>query len=250
MKKQLLIIQVLLILIFLSCGAYICKYFYDARGAGEGYEELRQLVKETPREDVTDGYIPDRAENGMLTAYYELYKRNNDLAGWIKIPGTCVDYPVVKHGDNDYYLHRNFEKKYQYCGIPFLDFQCDGSSLNSIIYAHNMKDGSMFAALTEYKDKAFFESHKEILFDTVYDKGKYTVIAAFSTRVGAEGEFKYYEYADIETEERFNEYLNNVKRLSFYDTGVNAVYGDKLITLSTCSYRTSNERVAVVAKKK
>ena len=87
-------------------------------------------------------------------------------------------------------------------------------------------------------------------FRTLYDKGEYEIVSAFTTKVGASNEFKYYDYADIESEERFNEYVTQAKSRSFYDTGVNTVYGDSLITLSTCAYHTSNERFVVIARKK
>ena len=89
-----------------------------------------------------------------------------------------------------------------------------------------------------------------IMYDTLYDKGEYEIVSAFTTKVGASNEFKYYDYADIESEERFNEYVTQAKSRSFYDTGVNTVYGDSLITLSTCAYHTSNERFVVIARKK
>lgn len=247
-KKKLAVIQVLLLLIFIACVGYIGKYFYDAYKAQEEYDELKQIVEQYSYADASDGYIVKRAENGMLEAYYELYQKNNDMIGWLKIPDTIIDYPVVKYTDNDYYLHRDFNKEYQYSGIPFLDYQCGDSSLNSIIYAHNMKNGSMFAVLTSYADKSFYETHKKIEYDTLYDKGKYEIISVFTTKVGSEGEFKYYEYADIETEEKYDEYIDKIKAISLYDTGINARYGDKLLTLSTCAYHTSNERFVVIAR--
>ena len=165
----------------------------------------------------------------MLECYYSLYQQNNDMVGWIKIPDTPVDYPVVKYSDNEFYLHKNFNKEYQFSGIPFLDYQSNDESVNKIIYAHNMKNGTMFASLADYEDKSFYDAHKNIMYDTLYDKGEYEIVYAFTTKVGASNEFKYYNYAD---------------------TGVNTVYGDSLITLSTCAYHTSNERFVVIARKK
>ena len=147
-------------------------------------------------------------------------------------------------------MHKNFNKEYQFSGIPFLDYQSNDESVNKIIYAHNMKNGTMFASLADYEDKNFYDAHKNIMYDTLYDKGEYEIVSAFTTKVGASNEFKYYDYADIESEERFNEYVTQAKSRSFYDTGVNTVYGDSLITLSTCAYHTSNERFVVIARKK
>lgn len=249
MKRKFAVIQALLILIFIGCGIYLGKYFYDAHTAQQGYDDLKTIVKKKEQQDATDGYIDKRAENGMLEQYYELYNKNTDMVGWIRIPNTIVDYPVVKYTDNMYYLRKNFDKEYQYSGIPFLDYQNTENSMNSIIYAHNMKNGSMFAILTDFEDEKFYSKHKEILYDTLYERGKYQIISAFSTKVGSKNEFKYYEYADMESEEQFNEYISKLKSLSFYDTGVTAQFGDKLVTLSTCAYHTSNERFVVVGKK-
>lgn len=249
-KKWLTVIQVLLILIFACCGGYVGKYFYNAHKAQAEYDELKKIVDEHTSTDAMGNYEEKLAENGMLEQYYELYSKNNDMVGWLNIPDTVVDYPVVQAKDNDFYLHKDFYKNYQFCGIPFIDYQSAQTSFNSVIYAHNMKNGSMFAAVAKYEDKNYYNTHKIINYDTLYKKGRYEVIAAFATTVGSKNEFKYYEYADIEDESGFNEYLNKVKAVSFYNTGVTAEYGDNLITLSTCAYHTSNERFVVVARKK
>ena len=249
-KKRLTVIQVLLILIFVGCCVYLGKYFYDSHKAESGFDELKKVVEKTERADATDGYIDKRADNGMLECYYSLYQQNNDMVGWIKIPDTPVDYPVVKYSDNEFYLHKNFNKEYQFSGIPFLDYQSNDESVNKIIYAHNMKNGTMFASLADYEDKSFYDAHKNIMYDTLYDNGEYEIVSAFTTKVGASNEFKYYDYADIESEGLFKEYVTQAKSCSFYDTGVNTVYGDSLITLSTCAYHTSNERFVVIARKK
>lgn len=242
------IIQVLLVLIFLLCAVFVFRYFYNAKQSQDSFAELKELVKKETTEDITDNYIPKRAENGMLEAYYELYTRNNDMSGWINIPDTSIDYPVVQYSDNNFYLHRDFNKKHQSSGIPFLDFQCSENSSNDIIYAHNMKNGSMFASLTKYDNKAFYETHKQLIYDTVYDKGRYMVFAVFTTTVGSKNEFKYYEYTDMD-KEHFDEYVKKAKELSLYETGITPTYGDRLLTLSTCAYHTSDERFVVVAKR-
>ena len=248
-KKKLAVIQALLFFVFIICAAFIAKYFYDAHKANAGFDELRNEI--TSEENDNNGATEEkRADNGMLESYFGLYSRNSDFAGWISVPDTRIDYPVMRCGDNEYYLHRNFDREYQFAGIPFLDCQSVDNSLNSLIYAHNMKDGSMFAAIARYEDKDFYNSHKIIKFDSLYERGEYEIIAAFSTKVGSKNEFMYHLYADIEDETRFNEYVAKSKELSFYDTGVNAEWGDRLLTLSTCAYHTSNERFVVVARRK
>ena len=137
-------------------------------------------------------------------------------------------------------------------GCPYVQENCDTEqpSDNIVIYGHNMNDGSMFSALTKYKSKDFWESHKYIAFDTLTDKQNYEVIAAFKTVVYTDNadSFKYYQFVNAETAEEFNAYIGKCKELSLYDTELNAEYGDKLITLSTCEYSRTNGRFVVVAR--
>lgn len=248
-KRIITVIQLLLVLLFLCCAGYIGKYFYDAHKAQEEFAILKEEVEEHTPSDASDKAEEKYAKNGMLIRYYELYQKNNDMAGWLKISDTPIDYPVMQAEDNEYYLHRDFYKNYQFSGIPFLDCQSTETSENRIIYAHNMKNGTMFAAVAKYDNKSFYDEHKIINYDTLYERGAYEIISVFRTTVGSKNEFKYYEYADIETEEAFKEFVTKAKSLSVYSTGVDAKYGDKLLTLSTCAYHTSNERIVIVARK-
>ena len=103
------------------------------------------------------------------------------MVGWIFIEGTEVNYPVMQTPDNpDYYLKHSFDKTWSDYGVPYVDESCTvGTSNNLVIYGHNMKNGSMFSGLVQYKSKEFFESHPVICFDTVDEPGQYQVIAAF-----------------------------------------------------------------------
>ncbi len=257
MKKPLVIAQLLFLAVFLACAGYLAKYFYDSHTAQEDIEELQQEVNEasdeTPPESVGSEPTAARAENGMLQKYYRLYKQNEDFIGWVTIADTPIDYPVMcRQDDNEYYLHRNFEKEYQYSGLPFLDNQCDAfkPSANLIIYAHNMKDGTMFAPLTKYEDKSYYSAHNIIKFDTAYEEGIYEIIGVFSTTIGSANEFEYHKFINADSPDEFYGYVNKVKELSYYDTGISAIFGDQLLTLSTCSYGTSNERFVIVTKRK
>ena len=107
-----------------------------------------------------------------------------------------------------------------------------------------MRDGSMFGELDKYDEKSFFDEFGTIEFDTLYKKGKYRVISAFYTTPDA---FSYYTYIDMDRVE-FDNFIKTVKSKSLYNTDFDAQYGDKLLTLSTCSYNKRNERFVVVAK--
>ena len=177
---------------------------------------------------------------------------NNDLVGWITIPDTKINYPVVQSPDNpDYYLKHTFEGLSSDWGCIYAREQCDvyAPSDNVVLYGHHMKDGSMFAQLDKYKKQSFWEDHQYFTFDTLYERHTYQVIAVFKTSGTAGVGFAYHLFNDAASEEEFNEFMATVHSLQFYDTGLTAEYGDKLLTLSTCEYTQDNGRFVVVAKR-
>ena len=184
--------------------------------------------------------------------YKPLVDINSDFCGWIKIEGTNIDYPVMHTPDDPQkYLHLSFYGKYAWCGLPFVDGKCDiaPNSDNVIIYAHHMKDGSMFQNLVNYTDKAYYTQHSTVLFDTLWNYGKYEIIAVVKTTVSSKDSWRFDKYVNFETEEEFLEFYNYAKEHSLYDTGVTAEYDDKFLTLSTCEYSQNNGRLVVIAKK-
>ena len=190
----------------------------------------------------------------MLSAYAPLHAQNPDFFGWIEIEGTVVNYPVMHTPeDPEFYLHRAYDGSDAYSGVPFLDANCFLGCGNYIVYGHNMKNGTQFATIPKYKDRDFWLEHPTIRFDTLYETGVYDVIAAFYSQAyttDAVGVFRYYHYTDLREEETFAEYMEQVKAASLYDTGIEAEYGDQLITLSTCEYHKTDGRFVIVAKKR
>ncbi len=189
----------------------------------------------------------------MLEQYTELYRQNPDLFGWVTIPDTKIDYPVMYSPEApERYLHANFQKEYSYPGTPFLEASCSADSDNLIIYAHNMLDGSMFRSLLKYEQKNYWQQHPTILFNTLYKEQEYEIIAAFYDRVYLKTDtcFKFYQFIDAEDAADFDNAIQEFQKKSLYDTGLTAEYGDKLITLVTCAYHTENGRFVVVAKQK
>lgn len=199
-------------------------------------------------DDTRDGVLPE-----VLPLYEDLYNQNKSLIGWLKIADTIIDYPVMQAPNNEYYLDHNFHQKYDKNGSIFLDAECSvyPRSDNLILYGHHMKSGKMFGSLWKFEDKNYYLKHKHIEFDTIYETGIYEIMYVFRDRVYSKEDvnFKYYEFMNANSETEFNSYMNEMAAMSYYDTGVVAEYGDKLLTLSTCDYEQNNGRFVVVARK-
>ncbi len=189
----------------------------------------------------------------VTNPYADSYLANDDMAAWLQIPDTVIDYPVMwTPEDENYYLYRGFNKAENKNGCLILDTDSslDPLTTNLIIHGHNMKSGAMFGNLTDYEDKDYYEKHKQIILYTPECQRNYEVIAVFRSQVYKKSDniFKFYKFFQADTEEEFLDFYNNIKDLSLYDTGVTAQFGDHFITLSTCVYHVTNGRFVVVAK--
>ena len=185
--------------------------------------------------------------------YADSFLANEDMGAWLQIPGTGIDYPVMwTPRDESYYLYRAFDGSENKNGCLILDTDSclDPLSTNLIIHGHNMKSGAMFGNLTDYEDPDFYENHKNIILYTEECQRNYEVIAVFRSQVYRKTDqvFKFYKFFQADTQEEFDDFYNNIKQLSQYDTGVTAQFGDHFLTLSTCVYHVEQGRFVVVAK--
>ena len=207
-------------------------------------------AQEEPEEEPTAEPEP---EPTPLARYLPLYERNHDYFGWLTIPETKVDYPVMHSPDRPlHYLEHDFDGKFAYAGVPFMDGECDRDGNVYLIYGHHMRNGSIFGGLVAYMDKRFWEKQPIIHFDTLYEERTYMVIVAMHARVLESGEqngFRYYNYTSLDTEEDFDEYMRQAHKLAMYDTGLTASYGDELLVLSTCDNFTQDGRLVIIAKR-
>lgn len=189
----------------------------------------------------------------MLEDMAELYAQNPDIGGWIKIEDTVIDFPVMyTPEDEEKYIYANFEGDYDWNGLPFINDQCsfDPETQNILIYAHNKVYGGMFHVLPEWEDEEYWQDHRFVTFKTLYEERTYEIFAAFDDTVYRKDDdvFKYYEFIDPQTEEEFNEGIAYFREKTPYETDVEVEYGDRLLTLITCSYRGKYGRYVVVAR--
>ena len=222
-------------------------------------QQQKEVVDTVEEEAITN-------EDGILLEYEELYNQNNDMIGWLKIDDTVIDYPVMQTMDDEqYYLNRNFEKESDDNGCLIMDtdsvvgegtrefgyVESKEPSSNLIIHGHNMKSGNMFGNLDLYEDEAYGKEHNIICFDSLYEKREYELISVFYSQVFYQYEevFKFYKFFQADTQEEFDDWYNNIKEMSLYDTGVEAELGDEFITLSVCAYHVEDGRFVVVGKR-
>jgi len=268
MKKKLYIAAIILFaVLFLVSAFLLIRYYVQINRSEKAYKELAQIKQMALQQAEEKAPVSESGEkqepafvevtdkNGepmlVLPEYAPIYELNKDAVGWIKIDGTNIDYPVVQRKEStDYYLYKDFYGKYNNQGTVYVREQCDvfAPSDNLTIYGHRTNAGTMFGALQEYKSKEFWQEHPYIQFDTLKEHHKYQIVAVFTIESTEDSNFPYHLFVDAADDGEFEQFVNNAKAIDLYDTGVTAVPGDKLITLSTCEGYGNLGRLVVVAK--
>ena len=243
-----LIILSLVILAIIYWFCFIKPSILNARESKAISNIINEVdISEVPQEE-------KQGKSDMQIKVIELKEQYPNLVAWIKIDGTHIDYPVMQWTDNEHYLTYSYNGNKSKLGSIYLhkDADVNKPSSNFIIYGHNITTGVMFNELLDYKKQSFYNDHKIIKFTTENKDAEYEIISVFTTRIYRDNEsaFKYYRFINASNEAEYNDYISNVKRLSLYNTGVDAKYGDQLITLTTCEYSQKNGRIVIVAREK
>ena len=252
--------------VFLGSSAMLAYYIIDGNRQDAAYNELAELRQEATKipmfhadgtpvtED--DPWVTVTDDHGhelqILPEFFQLYGMNHDLVGWITVPDTRIDYPVLQKPEGeDYYLRRDFYGKKASAGSVYAEEACDvfTPSDNVTVYGHMMRNGTMFADLKLYKEKDFWKSHKTFQFSTLQEHHQYEIFAVFLTTASIGKGFTYHDFVVAEDASQFDEFVAGCKKIALYDTGITPQYGDKLLTLSTCDYGVTNGRLVVVARR-
>lgn len=223
------------------------------------YRKYNQISKQKQSSNILDDIVvleleDEEEKSEKILKLEELKKEYNEIVGWIEIDNTNINYPVMQGSDNDYYLTHNYESEEITGGSIFLDknYDFEKPSENLLVYGHRNTSGIMFEDLTKYLDENFYNENRIIKFTTLEDDSLYEIISVFKSRVYYKSEvdvFRYYFFVDAEDEDAYNEYVENCLEVSLYDAEIIPVYGEQLLTLSTCEYSVDNGRLVVVAKK-
>jgi len=176
----------------------------------------------------------------------ELFAMNDDFIGWLCIPETDINYPVMHTPDNpEKYLRRNFQGEYSESGVPFLDSRCALDSDNLIIYGHNMMNGTMFAGLQGYVREDFCKAHPIVEFQTADGCAEYRVFAVAWVKSNDE----WYKFVGANSAEDFNSAVDKVIGKALFSISSAPEYGSQILTLSTCYDSAHNGRLLVLAAK-
>lgn len=188
----------------------------------------------------------------VLKDYKELKAQNPNLIGWLKIDGTDVNYPVMQSKDNSYYLTHSFDGKNSTAGALFMDYRSDAvnPTTNTIIYGHNMNNGSMFGGLKKFLSEKYFNQHTTIKFDTIYEHREYELVAVCLAKVkkADDDSFRYYNFIQAKNENEWNAFTESVGAM-VVNGGMSVKAGDELLTLSTCNSYIEDGRLFLLAKR-
>jgi sortase B len=235
MKKHTkIIIAFLLIIIVALCGITLYM-IYIKQASDREYEEQQTLYKTIKPEETLQ-------KSDYLAGCLAI---NSDTVGWIYIPGTEIDFPVVQCEDNEFYLKHNFYKEYSELGVPFLDYRCAGdfSDFVSIIYGHHIKGGMLFSGLDYYKQQDYLDTHKT---GTLITPDKINNIQFFACVITQNDNDLYNVIFLNEAEKRsYIEQIQN-QAVTWEDIDVEELLSKHFILLSTCSYEYEDARTILV----
>lgn len=248
-KISLAVFSVLLSVVLILSGAMIWKELSSQQKEKDAFDTLAELVELLPAEPIDEtasSSYENHEKAEILRDLSELFTQNGDCIGWLCIPDTAINYPVMHTPENPQkYLRRNFYGEYSQSGVPFLDYRCDLESDNLILYGHNLKNGTMFSELRGYAEQAFYYEHPTIELQTADRAEKYTVFAVAAVQKTD----AWYSFIDASDSADFREQIEMVMQKSLYDTGTTPLFGQQIITLSTCYGSGKDGRLLVAAAK-
>ncbi len=263
-KKKILIIglsAVLTVVAIIIAVLLVGWFGVDTSVATPDEAEPTTVVTEaTEPEGNTDPTLPDGTPYVVEHDWDTLKDVNEEIVGWINIPNTVINYPVLRHeGDGfgyQYYIHRNYDRSYLFAGSIFIDYRSTEGvdSRNIITHGHSMLNGTMYRALFNYGhyegDLDFYKTAPTIFFDTPEGNEQWIIFSVFKTNtLQSQGDFFNYFHGEFSSDAQFMNYVYNVKARSLFDVPVPINEDDQLITLSTCSQEYSEFRTVVVARK-
>ena len=236
--------KIIILLFIVICFVGVVYYFYKVFIWNKSLNDNSTLKSEIDELVIIE---EDEESNNKFNIDFEsLKKKNSDTVAYIKVNNTKIDYVVVKGKDNDYYLHHNFNKKWNVAGWVFADYhnKFDESDKNIVIYGHNMKNGSMFGTLKTILNKKWYKNKKNNIVNLVTENGEYSYQVFSIYSIDSED---YYINTKFKNNKEFDKFVKKIKSRSIYNYKVDVSGNDKILTLSSC-IGTKGKRVVLHAK--
>jgi len=252
LRKNITVILIAICIAVFAISANALISYYSADKAAES-DFAGLLPPELAGSDVAAPEGGKSAFEALLPYYKGLHEENEDMVGWLRIPGTRVSYPVMQTFINpEYYLDKNFQREYTTSGTLFASSISDVTLPSDvvIIYGHRMKTGAMFGSLGDFLNEDFLLEHDTVIFDTLTERNEYKIYLIFTLAVGPDviNEFDYFNYNMFRDKAEFDGFMNRAYAHSETVNPLNTpIFGDKLLLLSTCEYTHENGRLVLVA---
>lgn len=241
-QKVLMVLTAAALVVSLAWLGYYIKQYRDADKA---FDALAQIAfgEDVNARDTGDGSAGSGGKGTVNHA--ALLTLNGDYAAWLRVDGTAISYPVVQSREPEYYLHRDYYGNYSFPGTIFMDTANSKtfSDTNTLLYGHNMRDGSMFAPLKKFLAADFFNTYRYIYVDTPDRTLVYEIFAVYETTAS-----RVPNETGVFTPEQFDEFTGRINSLAAQSTPISLTPRDKILTLSTCGYRVKDARIVVHAK--
>jgi len=247
-KFKYLLIMIVCFIVFIIAGYKVATWIWDNQKTKNIENDIQNVITENSNNDIpSENTSADNTTTFLDLPMDKLKELNNEVVGYLKVNGTKIDYPIVQHTDNEYYLTRDFYKEKNADGWPFLDYRNDFTKLdkNNIIYGHSLKNGIMFGSLIDVTKPAWqnVASNHIIQVSTLDADTTWQVFSTYT--VSADFDYIKTDFTDDNT---FLEYANTLKAKSNYNYNVTLNTNDKILTLSTCVPGDNSERVVLHAK--
>lgn len=230
------LIGLALLIVFCWSGVYLTQYALDEY----------QMYKLEKQLDLDKQEAMSLSEKTGKIDFTKLKEKNAETGGWITIDGTAIDYPVVQAGDNSYYLNHDFNNNQSIQGSIFMDYrnQMDIEDQHTILYGHNMKNGTMFHDLNKYKEESFLNEHTYVTYYGQRGYYKWEIFSTYNTDPTSD-----YLQTEFDSGEQYVSFINQlVSQSDFAYNGEPFSEEDQILTLSTCSEGVKNGRRVVHAR--
>lgn len=249
MKKILSAVGTVILAAAAICAGIALYRYVQEQNAGSGYEEIREEAGSGMPEEKKEPDIPEKDPVEIPIDFRMLQERNPDVYAWITIPGTSIDYPILQSStDNTYYLTRTIDGEESPEGAIFTENynSRDFEDPNTVIYGHNMKNGSMFRDLRNYRDRSFFDENREVIIYTPDAIRHYRIFASYL--YDDRHLLKSFDYNNPFVYEQYLRMVLSIRDMNAcIDTETEMGTDDKIITLSTCYGTQTHSRYLVQA---